>query len=608
MSFSGDEETTTLAALALLQGWPPELPGGLFYLRALPFTALEAVAVALGGTSEFGLRLIPVLLSAPRIAAAWWLARPLLGGPAALCIAALLAVSPFDVEMSRNARMYSLFGTLDVIFLALVVRLVRSGRGAGWAGAAGALTVLTHALGVLHAPVPVLAALARGIGLRRALLLTGVSAAVFVAFAAELCVMDFAYSGAARFELTSQPATASPLERHLENARAATAATGSAAALAIAGALAALGLTGVGVARLQRWPARLMASLACAAWLAASPVLGASGLLAALMLEGTSRRALAASALPLAAAGALASAGWLAAALVAHSGALEPALRLLLGLPAPNWFELGLAAPLLCGLALVGLSWVVPHAARDEHPGAWLAIVGAALGPVLLAGLVHRQEALRYHYHAWVPLLVLAWLGTSALAARFLRRERTALVLAFVVMLVAVRPDQALRAVTRDHGIVDEPFAVIAVAPDHRGAGEFLRGRLEPTDWVAAEDPLQQYLYAGRADLWLRRIGDSGRFLVRDPEGGPPRDSYVGSRQVGDLEALRALAAERGRTVVWLVTSGEVEAYPEYYRSDETHQTLLAWRPLAWFVGADGLTHVYRLVDGEPVAPPNSLQ
>ena len=56
LSFSGDEETTTLA---LLDGWPPQLPGGLIYLR--------------------GLRLVPALAAGPRVAAAWWLARSFLG-------------------------------------------------------------------------------------------------------------------------------------------------------------------------------------------------------------------------------------------------------------------------------------------------------------------------------------------------------------------------------------------------------------------------------------------------------------------------------------------------------------------------------------------------
>ena len=65
--------------------------------------------VALGGVSEFTLRLVPALAAGPRVAAAWWLARSFLGPWSALAVAALLAVAPLDVELSRTARMYSLF-------------------------------------------------------------------------------------------------------------------------------------------------------------------------------------------------------------------------------------------------------------------------------------------------------------------------------------------------------------------------------------------------------------------------------------------------------------------------------------------------------------------
>ena len=75
LSFAGDEETTTLAALALLEGWPPTLPGGLVYVRGLPFTALEALSIAAFGVNEAALRFFPALLAGPRIFAAWWLAR-----------------------------------------------------------------------------------------------------------------------------------------------------------------------------------------------------------------------------------------------------------------------------------------------------------------------------------------------------------------------------------------------------------------------------------------------------------------------------------------------------------------------------------------------------
>ena len=63
---------------------------------------------------------------------------------------------------------------------------------------------------------------------------------------------------------------------------------------------------------------------------------------------------------------------------------------------------------------------------------------------------------------------------------------------------------------------------------------------------------------------------------------------YTGARQVNDLAELRAVASAAGQRIVWLITSGEVEVGPQWYRTPETDATLKSWRPLALFVGADG--------------------
>jgi hypothetical protein len=199
-------------------------------------------------------------------------------------------------------------------------------------------------------------------------------------------------------------------------------------------------------------------------------------------------------------------------------------------------------------------------------------------------------------------MLVLALLASRALAERVSKRSGVATALAALLVLVAVRPDQSVRALLREHGPVREPFALLNVAPDHRGAGAFLREHAAADEWIVAEDPLQQHLYIGRTEIWLRRIDDAARFLNRPADGELPRDIYTGARHVGDITRLQALARAEGQRVVWLVTSGEVEGYPEFFRTPETDAILAHWRPHALFVGADGLTRVYRLVDGEPAA------
>jgi hypothetical protein len=106
--------------------------------------------------------------------------------------------------------------------------------------------------------------------------------------------------------------------------------------------------------------------------------------------------------------------------------------------------------------------------------------------------------------------------------------------------------------------------------------------------------------------VWLRKEEDAAAYLVRDAPGEPLRDTYTGALHVTDLVALRTLAAENGREVVWLVTSGEVEVAPSWYRTPEDEATLDRWESHAWFVASDRLTRVYRLEGGRPVSAPES--
>jgi hypothetical protein len=75
-----------------------------------------------------------------------------------------------------------------------------------------------------------------------------------------------------------------------------------------------------------------------------------------------------------------------------------------------------------------------------------------------------------------------------------------------------------------------------------------------------------------------------------------------------DLDAMFELARSRGVADLWLITSGEVEASPKYYRTIRTQETLLAWHPFAWYLGADEMTRVYRIVGERPLPPPSALE
>jgi hypothetical protein len=346
-------------------------------------------------------------------------------------------------------------------------------------------------------------------------------------------------------------------------------------------------------------------AVAALAFLCGVPVVGAVLCLAVALVEGISCSAFwRRTGVPFALLVGAACAGWIAFGVRAPSGGIGPALRLLLGVPYPNWFDLVQAAPLLSLLAIGGVLLAVDRAAAGPVQGAWIALIAAAIGPPLVTGLIAREDALRYEIHALAPMIVLGVLASTTLASRVVRSGAAGIALAGALMLVAVRPDQTLQAMFRGYGPVSETFAVLTVAPDHRGAAEFVRAHAGSSDWIVAEDMLEQYLYIGRTDVWLRRREDASQFLHGGAPDGIPRDVYTGAMHAHDLDAVDALARSHGVRAWWLITSAEVEAAPRYYRTTATDATLLAWRPRAWFLAADGMTRVYRVVEGSPVPPP----
>jgi hypothetical protein len=273
----------------------------------------------------------------------------------------------------------------------------------------------------------------------------------------------------------------------------------------------------------------------------------------------------------------------------------------LLSFPAPNWIDFARAAPLLSVLAALGALCAVQAGSASRRPGPWLVLIAAALAPALLSGWATRSDALRFQLHALTPVLILAVLalerGLGALGGLGAPRP-AALGAAALLALAALRPDLAVSGVLREHGPLSDPFAQLPVAPDHRGAGRFVREHALAHDWIAAEDSLQQRLYAGRAEFWLRRREDATPFLHAE-SGAEPREVYTGAQLLPDVRALLALSRAQPQRRIWLITSAEADVEPEFYRTPETQAQLDAWRERAVFVGADGITRVQLLRGGE---------
>lgn len=98
----------TLASAA----WPDIWQGAGLDIHPPLFHILQAVWIRLAGTSEFSLRFLPALFGALLVPAAFGLGRLVAGRGAAWWLAGLVTVSPYFIEISRQARMPSLLALL----------------------------------------------------------------------------------------------------------------------------------------------------------------------------------------------------------------------------------------------------------------------------------------------------------------------------------------------------------------------------------------------------------------------------------------------------------------------------------------------------------------
>jgi 4-amino-4-deoxy-L-arabinose transferase-like glycosyltransferase len=125
---------TTLDRVPGSEATPP-----LYYAVAWLWTKLF-------GSGEVGIRSLSALAGTATVPAAWWAGRALIGRAAGLGAAALVAVSPYMVWYSQEARAYALLVLLSALSLALFGEVLRrrEDRLLAWWAVVAALALLTH--------------------------------------------------------------------------------------------------------------------------------------------------------------------------------------------------------------------------------------------------------------------------------------------------------------------------------------------------------------------------------------------------------------------------------------------------------------------------------
>lgn len=105
----GDEGYSALSAQAILDYGYPLLPSGGIYPRSLVFLYFEALSVKAFGLNEFALRFPAAIMGLLAILMSYKLSQRLFGKNVALVVVVLMAFSNWEIEFSRNARMYTFF-------------------------------------------------------------------------------------------------------------------------------------------------------------------------------------------------------------------------------------------------------------------------------------------------------------------------------------------------------------------------------------------------------------------------------------------------------------------------------------------------------------------
>jgi 4-amino-4-deoxy-L-arabinose transferase-like glycosyltransferase len=112
-----DELIHTYVAKSIAETGVAQLPSGVPYNNGTTHNHILATMIKVFGMSEVTLRLPSVLLAGLNVLLIYLLARPLLGRETAVVAAVGLALSPWAVAWSREARFYTLQQTLYLVTL-----------------------------------------------------------------------------------------------------------------------------------------------------------------------------------------------------------------------------------------------------------------------------------------------------------------------------------------------------------------------------------------------------------------------------------------------------------------------------------------------------------
>jgi hypothetical protein len=609
-----------------VQGWLrtglPLLPSGLVYQRAVPFSGLQAISAWAFGLDEFALRLPAALFGVAAVAVTFAIARALFDHRVAWVAAVFIALSAWELELSRYARFYTAFQVAwGLAFLSLYRALAEERRGYWWGFAAAAIAAISvHELSVLLAIYLFLPLFDRSVSWNsRAAAVAAVIPLAVVWAGARRLMAPFIASFAPPHGLESLTAVAVPgrLLRGFPTMRlpgVETVAEVLRERPLVFGILLSVTLGAAALIVLWRgpggWRAVILPLVAIA--LGASHLFVAAGLAILLHVAwfGMSLRSFGSRVLlPAYAALGLLLALWAALLYGRLDGDPKSLALALFGFPNLlqhflYWFVLGW--PVFLMVIVIGGIVMFDRFLRTGDRS-MLYLLGGIIGPVTVASAYQSFFESRYVFHLYPLLAILfAWSltrGSEAIAGRLGMVHRSRLVLAAVAavgFLASVDVGSRTWApLVRSHSSPRDTMrsviswnAYAGFHQDHQAPSRFVTANASDGDRVAVVATLHQLavyaFYLGRIDVSLARAEDADHHRLRN---GRIVERTTGSEVVFDPEQL-VQAPEGGTT--WLLTdevllSDDVEELPAHLRRDTR-----AIVGEATYRGRDGVTFVRR--------------
>ena len=636
LGFRWDEDLSGLTVQGILEHGVPQLPSGLLYLRGIGMSYLMAASAAILGFTELALRLPAALFSIATIPLSFIFLRKLLSNGPALIVAALFALSFWDIEMGRYARMYAPFTFFYLLTLYCIWRF-RIETPRLWGGLLAVVCALAavslHRLGYTLAFaffIPTLLRLDKGLPAVRELLFP-VGAFTMVGYffwywkevindnyaRFSLPLWEGLEEGADLYEPEASEDVFSlgPLGNEVALPDVELVANLWARLPSLYVLIAAAALTGFGFL-LWRYRERhdgLQRLLLVVMAISCAVAQYNLALLALIALVFSRRQGIAvlrdSDVLLAVLAMALGFVLWFGLALGldlgghASEGAAVAVRRTIKGLLNYPQFYIfwGFAKewPVLSLVALVGGLYALDRAAqRPLDESAFFLLLAFGL-PLTLNGLLRIPfEMFRYNvpldplFYSFVALGLLGWREVARQLGLDTRGRAPALitgVLVAAILLTDLNPIRSALVTVRGY----EQTAlgrVLSVPPfpDFKSPARFVRERAAPEDLVFVLDSREVYNYLGRADYWIY----SERWEVQTYQSGDTiRDKFVDTPLIRDLNSLQEKLEQPGPRK-WLIASDRMLARTSAI-SPEIKDFIAALDDKVAFTGDDRATKVY---------------